>query len=329
MGNHGASPPPVPELPPTDPRATGAQVPHPPTRPRRLGGVAAGLASTPHGACSRRTREGQANLRQHTRAPHTDGARGQRSSPEPGVWGPRPPWRERRQRHPLCCLPREGRGTARGKATPRLTGPPWPHRRGGRRAAPPPHPTPPPGAGTPQTRRSTVRGAHSPKPGRGETGTPPPNPASQTEHGTDAGHAPGQAPRGTALLAPSTGTARGALATPTRGGGRGDAARARSHTHTKDTRGIPEAKPDRVRETHGPHGMAYQPARIRDTQEGRPATHSAGNAGREEGNGEDTTPGTGPSPSNLGKPGRDRAPGPVNPRDSATRQEVCHEGPST
>ena len=29
----------------------------------------------------------------------------------------------------------------------------------------------------------------------------------------------------------------------------------------------------------------------------------------------------------MEKPGRDRAPSPVNPGDSATRQEVCHEGP--
>ena len=31
----------------------------------------------------------------------------------------------------------------------------------------------------------------------------------------------------------------------------------------------------------------------------------------------------------MGKPGRDRARSPVNPGDSATRQEVCHEGPAT
>ena len=31
----------------------------------------------------------------------------------------------------------------------------------------------------------------------------------------------------------------------------------------------------------------------------------------------------------MGKPGRDGAPSPVNPGDSATRQEVCHEGPPT
>ena len=123
---------------------------------------------------------------------------------------------------------------------------------------------------------------------RNRTGPPPPQ-ASQTEHGTEAGHAEGHGPSGTALPAPSTRTARGARATPTQGGGGGgtDVARARAHTHTKDTRGKPEGQP---------HGMAYLRARIRDTQTGRPATHRAGNAGRAGGNREDTTPGTGPNP---------------------------------
>ena len=31
----------------------------------------------------------------------------------------------------------------------------------------------------------------------------------------------------------------------------------------------------------------------------------------------------------MGKAGRDRAPSPVNPEDSATKQEVCPEGPPT
>ena len=31
----------------------------------------------------------------------------------------------------------------------------------------------------------------------------------------------------------------------------------------------------------------------------------------------------------MAKPGRGRAPSPVNPGDSATRQEVCHEVPPT
>ena len=75
-----------------------------------------------------------------------------------------------------------------------------------------------------------------------------------------------------------------------------DAARAPAHTHTNDTRGTPQGQPDRARGTHKPHGMAYQRARMRDTQTGRPATHSAGNAGREGGKGEDTTTGVGPNP---------------------------------
>ena len=83
---------------------------------------------------------------------------------------------------------------------------------------------------------------------------------------------------------------------PGEGGGSGRRGSASAHTHTKDTRGIPEGHPDRARGMHGPHGMAYQRARVRGTRTGRPATHSAGHAGREGGNGEDTTPGTGPPP---------------------------------
>ena len=64
-----------------------------------------------------------------------------------------------------------------------------------------------------------------------------------------------------------------------------------------------EGQPDQFRGTHRPRGMAYQRARVRDTRTGRPATRSAGYAGRDGGNGRDTTPGTGPSP-----PNRPRAP---------------------
>ena len=80
------------------------------------------------------------------------------------------------------------------------------------------------------------------------------------------------------------------------GGGGADTARARAHTHEKDTRGLPEGQPDQARGTHRPHGMAYQRASVRDTRTGRPATRSAEHAGREEGNRRDTTPGTGPNP---------------------------------
>ena len=87
------------------------------------------------------------------------------------------------------------------------------------------------------------------------------------------------------------------------GGGGADAVGARAHTHAKGTRGLPEGQPDRARGTHRPRGMAYQRARVTDTQTGRSATRSAGHAGQEGGNGRDTTPGTGPSP-----PNRPRAP---------------------
>ena len=59
--------------------------------------------------------------------------------------------------------------------------------------------------------------------------TTPPQ-ASQTEHGTGAGHAEGHEPRGTALSAPSAGTTRGAHATPPRGGGSGRRGTASAHT---------------------------------------------------------------------------------------------------
>ena len=89
----------------------------------------------------------------------------------------------------------------------------------------------------------------------------------------------------------------------TQGGGGADTARARAHTHERDTRGLPEGQPDRARGTHRPRGMAYQRARVRDTRTGRPATRSAEHAGRGGGNERDTTPGTGPNP-----PNRPRAP---------------------
>ena len=68
--------------------------------------------------------------------------------------------------------------------------------------------------------------------------TAPPQ-ARQTEQGTGAGHAEGHRPRGTALPAPSAGTARGAHATPPRGGGSGRRGSASAHTgkeHAKTTR---------------------------------------------------------------------------------------------
>ena len=68
--------------------------------------------------------------------------------------------------------------------------------------------------------------------------TAPPQ-ARQTEQGTGAGHAEGHGPRGTALPAPSAGTARGAHATPPRGGGSGRRGSASAQTrkgHARTTR---------------------------------------------------------------------------------------------
>ena len=161
----------------------------------------------------------------------------------------------------------------------------------------------PPGGRLPTTpaARSPHRACRPSQVGRNRDQTAPPR-ARQMEQGTGAGHAEGHRPRGTAVPAPSAGTVRGAHATPPRGGG-ADAAGARAHTHAKGTRGLPEGQPDPARGTHRPRGMAYQRARVRNTGTGQPATRSAGQPGREGGNGRDTTPGTGPSP-----PNRPRAP---------------------
>ena len=92
-----------------------------------------------------------------------------------------------------------------------------------------------------------------------------------------------------------------------------DTARARAHTHEKDTRGLPEGQPDRARGTHRPHGMAYQRARVRDTRTGQPATRSAEHAGREGGRRGDTIPGTGPSPPRTGRERRAHTDGTLHP----------------
>ena len=141
------------------------------------------------------------------------------------------------------------------------------------------------------------------------TGPPPPKQAKRstglrpgTRRGTDRVERPYQRP------APGPREVRAPHQPGERGGG-ADAARARAHTHTKDTRGKPEGQLDRVRGTHRPHGMAYQLARIRDTQTGRPATNSAGSAGRAGGNREDTTPGTGPNPPEPAANAADTRPG--------------------
>ena len=133
------------------------------------------------------------------------------------------------------------------------------------------------------------------------TGPPPPKharrskgPGQDTRRGTDHVERPYKRP------VPEP---RGVRTPHHPGGGGADAAGARAHKHERGTRGQPEGQPDRARGTHRPRGMAYQRARVRDTRTGRPATRSAEHAGREGGKERDTTPGTGPNPTN-----RPRAP---------------------
>ena len=166
-------------------------------------------------------------------------------------------------------------------------------------ATPPPRGRPP----TSSPARSPHRACRPSQVGRNRDRTPPPpeharrskGPGQDTPRGTDHVERPYQRP------VPGPREVR----TPHHpgGGGGADAAAAQAHTHAKGTRGLPERQPDRARGTHTPPGMAYQQARVRDTRTGRPATRSGGHAGREGGNGRDTTPVTGPSP-----PNRPRAP---------------------
>ena len=127
---------------------------------------------------------------------------------------------------------------------------------------------------------------HSPKPGRGESGPdrPPPQ-ARQTEQGTGAGHAEGHGPRGTALPAPSAGTARGAHATPPRGGGIGRRGSASAHTrkgHAGTTRRAtgPRSRNAQTAWNCVPAGedKGHPDRTARHTQRG---TRGAGRGGRE------------------------------------------------
>ena len=154
----------------------------------------------------------------------------------------------------------------------------------------------------------------------------PPPPKSKPDSARDeSGNAQGHRPHGTALGALCTGTTRGARATLSRGWEKGaDDVRARAHTHAKDTRGIREGQPHQARGTHRPHGRAYQRARVRDIRTRRPATRSAANAGREGGNGEDTTPDTGPSPPDLPQAPRTHEQGPA-PAKAIVAHRATHQ----
>ena len=229
----------------------------------------------------------------------------------------------------------------RWQATPPRDGPPPPLRH----AAPtghagqgdsvgPPHPhtrahstwvadanSPPSGravgrGGAPDLRRPSQQQPRARWGGTG-TGLPPPKhatrskgPGQDTRRGTDHVEWPYQRP------VPRPREVR----TPHHpGGGGADAAGARVHTHAKGTRGLPEGQPDRARGTHRPRGMAYQRARLRNTRTGQPARRSAGHAGRDGGNGRDTTPGTGPSPSK-----RQRAPRTHRRGNAPAKAVVAH-----
>ena len=215
--------PPLSPDPPYDLQATGEPAPRPPEAgrcspllragPRRQGGRPE-QGPPPHPSCL---------LKGATQTAPEDSKRARTRV----VWGPPPPWPERRQGNPLCCLPREARGTGSG----RPTGPPGRTvGENGAQAAPTaPHPP---------ALQPTPQGAQRPKPGRGETGPDPPPPPSKPNGARDWGRTRGEhGPRGRALPAPGTGTARGARATPTRDGGSADAAGGRGHTHTKGTQG--------------------------------------------------------------------------------------------
>ena len=158
----------------------------------------------------------------------TDRAQRRRKSTNRSGMGATPPMTRTTPVTP-ALVPAEARqrdGTRQSDPPP--CWPPRPHKRGTRRTGCPP---PPPTRSPAHERHGPApRGAHSPKPGRGELGPDRPFQARQTEQGTRAGHAEQHGPRGTALPAPSAGTARGARATPPRGGGRGSRGSASAHT---------------------------------------------------------------------------------------------------
>ena len=222
---------------------------------------------------------------------HTDRARRQQASTNRSGMGATPSIASATPRTPALvpALGRQRDGPRQGAPPPHW--PSRPLRRGERRTAPPPPPPHPPalehlGQADPPHGKHT---APSQVGGIRDRATPPP--PSKPNGARDRG----RTRRGAQPYQRSAPGPRGVRAPhqPGQGGG----ARTRRHTHTNDTRGRPEGQPDRACETHRPHGIAHQRARIRDTRTGRPATHSAGTAGREGRNGEDRTPGTGPSPS--------------------------------
>ena len=200
--------------------------------------------------------------------------------------------------------------------------PPRPRSRGARRTdrPPPSHPLPPRPPGLERPRRADPphgeRTAQSQVGGKRDRAAPPrkqakrsTGPRQDARRGTDCMQRSYQRP------APGPHEVR-APHQPGEGGGE-DAAGARAHTRTKDTRGIPEGQPDRARGTHSTSERASE--RVKDTRTGRPATHSAGHTGREGGHREDKTPGTGPRP-----PYRLRAPRTQDQNTAPAKAVVAH-----
>ena len=186
-------------------------------------------------ACPCRNRNGQANPRKRARVPH--GPRPKTTS-EPERYGGHTVHGQsdvQNTRFVACPGKAEGRTEARRPPAPL---PPRPRRPVQRHTGrPPPLPAHPPARERPGRAGPAKGGAHSPKPGRGETGPPPPK--GQTEKtGTVAGSAEGYGPSGTALPAPGIGTAQ-SVRTTAAGGGTGGARtpRERERTHTQGTRG--------------------------------------------------------------------------------------------
>ena len=126
-----------------------------------------------------------------------------------------------------ALLPAQGRQRdGKRQSDPPPYWPPRPHKRGARRTPPPPKPAP----RHTNARDPPHRGRTAPSQVGGNRDQTAPPQGRQTEQGTGAGHAEGQVPRGTALPVPSAGTARGAHATPLRGGGSGRRGSASAHT---------------------------------------------------------------------------------------------------
>ena len=240
MGNRGPPPrgkaggprrdPPLPH-PPYRPASRGGAGPHPPEAERMVPPPPGGTAAPERGARARPAAPPQPpahtgaaeNKRTRANVPgrHTHRAQRRRAGRNRSSMGATPLMTRRKPETP-ALLPAQGRQTDGARQSD-----PPPHGGRGAQAAPPP-PTPPPGRADPPHGGRTIASQVGGKRDRAA-----PLQARQTEQGTGAGHAEGHGPRGTALPAPSAGTARGARATPARGawGGSGRRGSASAHTH--------------------------------------------------------------------------------------------------